>query len=117
MSGPRQFDWVPQGSTGFHRVPRGSAGSTGFHVGSSTRSLMKNAVLLAATVAGCGLAWRSGSLPRPAALSAQGAPALHDWVTDGGDNQRTGWNPNEKTLTKENVGNLKLLWKLPTGNQ
>ena len=32
-------------------------------------------------------------------------------MTDGGDNQRTGWNRNEKTLTKDNVKNLKLLWK------
>ena len=38
-------------------------------------------------------------------------------LTDGGDNQRTGWNKQEKTLTKDNVKNLKLLWKLETGNQ
>ena len=40
--------------------------------------------------------------------------ALYDWTTDGGDNQRTGWNKQEKTLTKDNVKNLKLLWKLET---
>jgi len=40
-----------------------------------------------------------------------------DWVTDGGDNQRTGWNRNETILTKSNVKNLKILWKIQTGNQ
>ena len=44
------------------------------------------------------------------------APRLYDWTTDGGDNQRTGWNKNEKTLTRDNVKNLKLLWKLHTDN-
>src|SRR3954469_22039492 len=42
---------------------------------------------------------------------------LIDWTTDGGDNQRTGWNKNEKILTKDNVSNLKLLWKLQTDNE
>ena len=43
--------------------------------------------------------------------------ALYDWTTDGGDNQRTAWNKQEKTLTKDNVKNLKLLWKIETHNQ
>src|SRR5262245_10159841 len=43
--------------------------------------------------------------------------ALTDWLTDGGDNQRTGWQRNETILTKNNVKNLKVLWKIPTGNQ
>jgi glucose dehydrogenase len=48
-----------------------------------------------------------------------GAPesSLTDWVTDGGDNQRTGWAKDEKILTKDNVKNLKLLWTMPTENQ
>ena len=41
----------------------------------------------------------------------------YDWTTDGGDNQRTGWNKAERTLTKDNVRNLKLLWKIDTGNE
>ena len=45
------------------------------------------------------------------------AQAPYDWTTDGGDNQRTGWNKNEKILTKDNIRNLKLLWKIETGNQ
>lgn len=47
----------------------------------------------------------------------QQVPPLYDWTTDGGDNQRTGWNKLEKTLTKDNVKNLKLLWKVETGNK
>ena len=58
-------------------------------------------------------------LPGAATLRAQArnASQLVDWLTDGGDNQRTGWAKNEKILTKQNVGNLKLLWTLETGNQ
>lgn len=40
-----------------------------------------------------------------------------DWPTDGGGPQRTGWQKNEHTLTKENVKNLKILWKLKFNNQ
>jgi len=39
-----------------------------------------------------------------------------DWTTDGGDAQRTGWQKDETILTKDNVKNLKLLWKLKTDN-
>src|SRR5450432_234317 len=39
-----------------------------------------------------------------------------DWITDGGDAQRTGWQRDEKILTKDNVKNLKVLWKLKTDN-
>jgi outer membrane protein assembly factor BamB len=48
---------------------------------------------------------------------ASRAATLYDWTTDGGDNQRTGWNRSETTLTKDNVQNLTLLWKISTGNQ
>jgi hypothetical protein len=41
---------------------------------------------------------------------------LIDWTTDGGDVQRTGWVRGERVLTRENVGRLKLMWKLETGN-
>src|SRR4029079_661886 len=43
--------------------------------------------------------------------------ALTDWLTDGGDNQRTGWQRKETILTKNNVQHPKVLWKIPTGNQ
>lgn len=39
-----------------------------------------------------------------------------EWTTDGGDAQRTGWQRDEKILNKDNVKNLKLLWKLKTDN-
>jgi outer membrane protein assembly factor BamB len=35
-----------------------------------------------------------------------------DWLTDGGDNQRTAWQRDEKILNKNNVKDMKLLWKL-----
>src|SRR6266568_510471 len=40
-----------------------------------------------------------------------------DWPTDGGNSQRTAWQQDEKILTKENVKNLKLLWKLKLDNE
>src|SRR5712691_8233111 len=40
-----------------------------------------------------------------------------DWLTDGGSPQRTAWQKDEKILTTENVKNMKLLWKIKTGNQ
>lgn len=33
-----------------------------------------------------------------------------DWLTFGYDQQRSGWNQDEKILTKQSVGRLKLLW-------
>jgi len=40
-----------------------------------------------------------------------------DWLTHSGDPQRSGWQKVESTITKENVKDFKLLWKLPLGNQ
>src|SRR3954447_20109828 len=88
------------------------------------RSVMKNLTLCTAIALG-GVAALSLSrtidlsLPGVAALHAQSGNAapLVDWLTDGGDNQRTGWAKNEKILTKQNVGSLKLLWTMETGNQ
>lgn len=79
---------------------------------------MKKATFLAAIVASGSLAAGSHLLPLAASVRAQttGAP-LYDWLTDGGDNQRTGWNKQETILTKDNVKNLKLQWKLETHNQ
>jgi outer membrane protein assembly factor BamB len=39
-----------------------------------------------------------------------------EWPTDGGNSQRTNFQPDEKILTKENVKNLKILWKLKLDN-
>jgi len=79
---------------------------------------MKKIMFLTAAAVSCGLAWGTGRLPQPSIVSAQaGGAALYDWLTDGGDNARTGWNRSEKRITKDNVKNLKLLWKLETGNQ
>src|SRR5579863_1314693 len=39
-----------------------------------------------------------------------------DWTTDGGDTQRSGWQKDEHILTTSNVKNMKILWKVQTGN-
>src|SRR5262245_11450537 len=39
-----------------------------------------------------------------------------DWLTDAGSPQRTNWQQDETILTKQNVGNLKILWKLKLDN-
>jgi len=40
-----------------------------------------------------------------------------DWLTDGGNQQRIAWQQDEKTLTKDNVKNLKILWKIKLDNK
>jgi outer membrane protein assembly factor BamB len=64
-----------------------------------------------ATVACFGMAWRI------ALLAQSGTAVPYDWTTDGGDNERTGWNKSEKALSKDTVKNVKLQWKLSTDNQ
>ena len=44
-------------------------------------------------------------------------PGKANWLTDGGDNQRTAWQKNETLITKDSVKNMKLLWKLQLDNQ
>ncbi len=39
------------------------------------------------------------------------AAAQSEWLTWGHDQERTGWNPSEKTLTRDNVSRLELKWK------
>lgn len=48
---------------------------------------------------------------------SQAVTPTADWPTDGGNAQRSGWQQNERTLTKENVKNLKIVWKLQLDNQ
>jgi len=40
-----------------------------------------------------------------------------DWLTDGGDPQRTAWQRNETILTKTTVKDMKLLWKIKLENE
>ena len=46
-----------------------------------------------------------------------GAAAEADWLTDGGDPQRTAWQKNEHILNVSNVKGMKLLWKYKTDNE
>ena len=51
------------------------------------------------------------------ALAAAGSSLSGaDWPTDGGNPQRTAWQQDEKILNKDNVRNLKVLWKLQLDN-
>ncbi|MDQ6666241.1 MAG: hypothetical protein M3Z23_17825, partial [Acidobacteriota bacterium] len=43
--------------------------------------------------------------------------AAADWLSFRGDPERTGWQKRERVLNAGNVGDLKLLWKLPLDNQ
>ncbi len=40
-----------------------------------------------------------------------------DWLTDGGDPQRTAWQRHETILTRDNVKDMRLLWKIKLDNQ
>ena len=66
-------------------------------------------MVLASSIAA---AW-SGASSHPAAQTQNRA----NWLTDGGDPQRTAWQQNETILTKDNVKDMKLLWKIKLDNQ
>src|SRR5262245_17467401 len=68
------------------------------------------------TIVCCSIAWSVGAQRGSGGTTPAGS-ALVDWVTDGGDNQRTGWARDERILNRDNVKNLKLLWTMPTENQ
>jgi len=44
------------------------------------------------------------------------ALAAADWLTFGGDPQRTGWAKGEKSITRENAGKLRVEWSLKLDN-
>jgi glucose dehydrogenase len=56
------------------------------------------------------------SLLLPVGCHAQGTPA-RDWLTWGYDQERTGWNKGETTLSKDNVGRLELRWSTQLSTQ
>ncbi len=58
---------------------------------------------------GCLAAWSSS----PQAQNGK----LADWLTDGGDIERTGWQKNEHILSTTTVKNMKLLWKTKLDNE
>ena len=65
--------------------------------------------------AGWGVGWIAS--PGAQAPNPQGQPGKANWLTDGGDPQRTAWQRNETLITKESVKNMKLAWKLQLDNQ
>src|SRR3982750_4920814 len=79
------------------------------------RALMKiqtsfAAITLASLVfAGTGIAQRM-AVPPPSNEQLVIPPATNEWLTWGYDQERTGWNRAETTLSPKNVGQLKQLW-------
>src|ERR1700748_2853872 len=56
------------------------------------------------------LAWAQPMPVPPTAPSVQSKLAPRDWTTWGYDQERTGWNRGETSLTIDNVSKLRLLW-------
>ena len=50
-------------------------------------------------------------------MATEGQSRKADWLTDGGDPQRTAWQRHETILTKDTVKDMTLLWKVQTDNQ
>jgi outer membrane protein assembly factor BamB len=70
---------------------------------------MRKLLLVTVLVVFCGITFGVGA-------QTQSARRPADWLTDGGDVQRTGWQRNETVLTTNNVKDLKILWKLQLDN-
>src|SRR5215467_7604898 len=51
------------------------------------------------------------------ALALVSASWSADWLTDGGNVQRTAWQKDEKIFTTSNVRDTKLLWKIKLDNE
>src|SRR5436190_20236751 len=73
---------------------------------------MRKLMILIAMSLVCILSWLSwGTAPQ-----AQSAK-LANWLTDGGDIERTAWQRNETILSTSSVKNMKLLWKTKLDNE
>ena len=70
---------------------------------------MRSIYIVAAIAAATGCAALTAA-PLPPAPGA-------DWLTDGGDPQRTGWQRNETVLNKDNVKGLAVRWKTKLDNE
>ncbi len=57
------------------------------------------------------VAFLEDQLAKSKAAAPKADPPTTEWLTWQGDPERTGWARAEKTLSKDNVGNLSLLWK------
>ncbi len=73
------------------------------------RKFFKVTGLLLLLLLGCLVGWS----PRQQAQSGK----LADWLTDGGDIERTAWQKNERLLSTTSAKNMKLLWKIKLDNE
>lgn len=74
---------------------------------------MLSGLLVFLLAIGVALVWT----PRPQAQSGESSKAPADWLTDGGDIERTAWQKNETLISTSSVKNMKLLWKTKLDNQ
>src|ERR1700736_2973997 len=51
-----------------------------------------------------------------ALVSSLGLISAAEWPTDGGNSKRSNWQQDEKILNKDNVKDLKILWKIKLDN-
>jgi len=61
------------------------------------------------------LGWTTIWIAAPGARQAR--PGKANWLTDGGDPQRTAWQRHETIISKDSVKDMKLAWKLHLDNQ
>jgi hypothetical protein len=54
---------------------------------------------------------------RATAQKAAAVPPVADWLTDGGDIERTAWQRNETLLSTESVRSMKMLWRTRLDNE
>src|SRR5215813_570053 len=66
----------------------------------------------AAGALGTLLAWTAG-----VGASAPKSQPKANWLTDGGDPQRTSWQQHESLITPATAKNMKLVWKLQLDNE
>ncbi len=71
---------------------------------------MRTGILFLAIALGVAPGWSTNGIPN-------GDSPRADWLTDGGNPQRTAWQKDEKLLSVESVKNMKLLWKTKLDNQ
>ena len=68
-------------------------------------------------LASWGAVWIASPGAQAPGAAAAKTPGEANWLTDGGDNERTAWQKNETRISTESVKNMKLLWKLQFDNQ
>jgi outer membrane protein assembly factor BamB len=59
----------------------------------------------------------AATLVAGALFTTMSQPPAADWLMDGGDPQRSGWQPQETRLSRETAPQMRLLWRVPLDHQ